>query len=789
MGPIFGLTLIMLITSFGSVKATCRRTDNDVLIEYYCVGGQLSDLNILPEAAEKIRIMNIPIRRITANIFSRFGANLLVLGCSYCSVTDIDPDAFSRLPNLEQLSLNNNYLTIVKESWSRHLGSLTYLDLNYNRIRTIEDGVFKNLRELVDFRISGNQLECLNLRDMSHLSELRRIFLNENPEFKCPNAVSAFLDEHNIGFDKDPEWRRIPVDLVPAEIPTKYDDHRWKTYSTEHPTPPPRESQWTTSPRPMYPPMYATPNSRPTFAPHATLPSHHVESNTHPTIYRPYYDDEITSAPRLIPTTEATTHPPYTPTRPVSTAEITTYPPYTPPRRVSTVEVTTHPPYIPPRLIPTAEVTTHPPYIPPRLIPTAEVTTHPPYIPPRLIPTAEVTTHPSYIPPRLIPTAEVTTHPPYIPPRLIPTAEVTTHPPYIPPRPVPTAEVTTHPPYIPSRPVPTAEVTTHPPYISPRIFPTVETTTYLPYIPSPISTTEITTYPHTPPGPVPIMETTYHPSYTPSRTIPTTSTAIHLSPTEATSSDLVTPNISQTPISVNAQFTEPPITLSPRTSLSTSAATHPPYMPSSEVFDMAPRPWLESTQSSIATSVESSHRSHEQEDSHYEQPRYPSDVYRPPLLAPSPMDHQGTPIFVETNMERTTGTYEVYPRPDDDEDTPSSNPHPQSEPQEQSVSPTSEFSTTTFVRPVPAVEPEWVQAAGPGDMFHAPYYEPTVTTRPPAIIQQRKEEQTITVSPVETTTDKPLPQCPNASSSLTLYLWTILLAVLVVANNILLEEI
>lgn len=228
MSVVHGFVLLVVMSACaGSAFAVCEHRKNEDMLEYACTGGDPSDLNLLPEETGKIRITGMTLYRITADTFSRFGPNLWVLACSHCGLVDIEPGAFRHLVNLEQLSLDNNRLTTVRADWFEGLRYLTYLDLNYNDIRSIEDGVFEKLDSLVDLRLSGNLLECLNLRDMSSLKELKRMFLSENPEFKCPHAVSEFLENRNVSFDEDPEWRRIPSDLVSpvpppgeGEVPT-----------------------------------------------------------------------------------------------------------------------------------------------------------------------------------------------------------------------------------------------------------------------------------------------------------------------------------------------------------------------------------------------------------------------------------------------------------------------------------------------------------------------------------------------------------------------------------------
>lgn len=300
MGAMIELFLLtVLCASVGTVQGACRHVPNDDMVEYSCVGGQLSDLDSLPASTGKIRISNMPIPVITKDTFSKFGYDLWVLGCSYCGIRDIEPGAFQHLQNLQQLSLDNNQLSTLRDSWFRGLDYLTYLDLNYNAIGSIDDGVFKTLPSLVDLRLSGNRLECLNLEAVSKLKELKRMFLTENSQFKCPNAVSTYFENRGVSFEKDPEWNRIAEDLVPARPP--YEDYRDSTTEQNTPLPAYRERLHLPSATP--PPEPSTPSYlsprvqtteeviyRPAFQPpdwQVTTPSGPVTD-----VYEDYYDEE-----------------------------------------------------------------------------------------------------------------------------------------------------------------------------------------------------------------------------------------------------------------------------------------------------------------------------------------------------------------------------------------------------------------------------------------------------------------------------------------------------------------
>ncbi|XP_076758907.1 uncharacterized protein LOC143428110 [Xylocopa sonorina] len=330
MGAIVELFLfIVLCASVSGVQGACRHVKNDDMIEYFCIGGQISDLNDLPVTTGKIKINNMPIRRITAETFSRFGPDLWVLVCSHCNIMDIEPGAFQHLNNLQQLTLNNNRLTTVKESWFKGLDYLTFLDLNYNSIESIEDGVFKNLPSLVDMRLSGNRLECLNIADLSNLKELKRIFLTENSHFKCPNAVSMFLESRGVDIEKDPEWNRIETDLISAESPFEYDMYDEET-TTEEPTTP-------------------LPAHRERLRPTATTQSPTVASTASHIPLWLYTTEEVVyhpmqSTPDWRVTPKASTIPPEDKLETTSAMYQYTSRPYVPPATIAPIDSTTYPP-------------------------------------------------------------------------------------------------------------------------------------------------------------------------------------------------------------------------------------------------------------------------------------------------------------------------------------------------------------------------------------------------------------------------------------------------------------
>ena len=113
------LVLFALLTAFVSdVAASCRKVENEDMVEYVCEDGHPIDLTTVPETIEKLRIFRMPLYRITADTFSKFGGNLWVLSCSHCEIMDIDADA---LPGMKSHSecyspiVGHGYLVIFLE--------------------------------------------------------------------------------------------------------------------------------------------------------------------------------------------------------------------------------------------------------------------------------------------------------------------------------------------------------------------------------------------------------------------------------------------------------------------------------------------------------------------------------------------------------------------------------------------------------------------------------------------------------------------------------------------------
>lgn len=103
-------------------------------------------------------------------IYSR----LLELEFSNNDMHTIHDDAFESMPNLETLSLDDNYLTIITARLFQSVPRLRSLGLDDNKIEAIEPNAFKNLHSLTRARFDDNKCvdEGLYYWSDKHISSL-----------------------------------------------------------------------------------------------------------------------------------------------------------------------------------------------------------------------------------------------------------------------------------------------------------------------------------------------------------------------------------------------------------------------------------------------------------------------------------------------------------------------------------------------------------------------------------------------------------------------------------------
>ncbi|XP_069694838.1 leucine-rich repeat transmembrane neuronal protein 3-like [Periplaneta americana] len=162
------------------------------------------------------------LQKLGKNAFqSKNIVQLKYLDLDYCNISYIDRDAFNGLVLIEQLSLEDNFLTELKvgtfknmtEISGLHLAgnrieklevgifedliSLDWISLQYNLLHSLESGNFVGLANLRGLWLSGNRLSYLHPDVFMHLTKLNYLHLDENEKLYIPSD-SSFLNSPTL---------------------------------------------------------------------------------------------------------------------------------------------------------------------------------------------------------------------------------------------------------------------------------------------------------------------------------------------------------------------------------------------------------------------------------------------------------------------------------------------------------------------------------------------------------------------------------------------------------------
>lgn len=105
------------------------------------------------------------------------------LDLSYNSIQQLDPLVFEHLPNLRTLSLANNHLLHLDESFSHALQvlvNLEHLDLSETGISDVPEGVFEGKPHLRELLIYGNDFKELPA-SIRKSESLKSLYIGSNP--------------------------------------------------------------------------------------------------------------------------------------------------------------------------------------------------------------------------------------------------------------------------------------------------------------------------------------------------------------------------------------------------------------------------------------------------------------------------------------------------------------------------------------------------------------------------------------------------------------------------------
>lgn len=106
------------------------------------------------------------------------------LDLSHNLIWQLDPKIFEHLPNLKTLSLSNNHLTSLDETFSHALSvliNLEHLDLSETGIYDIPEGVFEDKAHLRELLIYGNDFKELPTSIKKTGDSLMSLYIGNNP--------------------------------------------------------------------------------------------------------------------------------------------------------------------------------------------------------------------------------------------------------------------------------------------------------------------------------------------------------------------------------------------------------------------------------------------------------------------------------------------------------------------------------------------------------------------------------------------------------------------------------
>lgn len=122
---------------------------------------------------------------VSTDTFSRL-PNLEELSLKYNSISEIDSGSFLTLQKLQELYLNGNRLLTVKRWTFKDLPALRSLFLNQNKIQNIEEDVFSNLPNLTELQLVDNSISNLRSSSINNVNLLSHIFLRNNSLLAVP---------------------------------------------------------------------------------------------------------------------------------------------------------------------------------------------------------------------------------------------------------------------------------------------------------------------------------------------------------------------------------------------------------------------------------------------------------------------------------------------------------------------------------------------------------------------------------------------------------------------------
>ncbi|KAH9636861.1 hypothetical protein HF086_010642 [Spodoptera exigua] len=128
---------------------------------------------------EEITLSDNQIKILKKHAFAHH-RDLTVLGLDSNNIIEINRDVFIELPSLERLYLTNNKITTIHDKAFVHLINLRELEIDRNGLFSLNSETFSGLRNLQKLDLSSNNLEVIGDNTFLPLVNLRTLNLEEN---------------------------------------------------------------------------------------------------------------------------------------------------------------------------------------------------------------------------------------------------------------------------------------------------------------------------------------------------------------------------------------------------------------------------------------------------------------------------------------------------------------------------------------------------------------------------------------------------------------------------------
>lgn len=145
------------------------------------VGGSTIFVSILDLSYNSLEVL-------PKSFFHSMGSSIRQIVLAHNKLMHIDNLSFGSLPNLQILSLNNNYINSLKRRTFSNLSSLQILDLSHNKLAQLSIEQFNNMRQLRHLRLDSNELRALP-RDGFKNTVLEHLDLSDNQLALFPSSA------------------------------------------------------------------------------------------------------------------------------------------------------------------------------------------------------------------------------------------------------------------------------------------------------------------------------------------------------------------------------------------------------------------------------------------------------------------------------------------------------------------------------------------------------------------------------------------------------------------------